>query len=52
LTTDQVVHLLGKDKSTLWRWGKEKYLVPVKVGRSNLYKREDVQAILDGKPRY
>lgn len=52
LTTDQVVQLLGKNKSTLWRWGKEKYLVPVKVGRSNLYKREDVQAILDGKPRY
>lgn len=52
LTTEQAVELLGKDKSTLWRWAKEKYLVPVKVGRSNLYKKEDIQAILDGKSRH
>lgn len=50
LSTYQTTQMLGKDKTTLWRWKKDKYLIPIKVGRSNYYKREDIQAILDGKP--
>jgi predicted DNA-binding transcriptional regulator AlpA len=50
VSTEEAAQMLGKSKTTLWRWENEGYLVPVKVGRSNRYKMEDIQAILDGKP--
>jgi len=51
ISTKEAAQMLGKKEITLWRWAKEGYLVPVKVGRSNRYKIEEVQAILDGKSR-
>lgn len=51
VSTEEAARMLGKDKTTLWRWAKEGYLVPVKVGRSNRYKIEEIKAILDGKSR-
>ncbi len=41
--------MLGKNATTLWRWEKEGYLVPVKVGSRNMYRLGDVQDIIDGK---
>lgn len=48
LTIEEVMKIVKVKKVTLWRWAKEKYLVPVKVGKSNLYRKSDVQRITEG----
>ncbi len=48
LTSEEVMRIVKVKKVTLWRWAKEKYLVPVKVGKSNLYRKSDVQRITEG----
>ena len=47
-SVEQVSKMLGVDKSTLWRWNKKEYLVPVMVGGKRLYKMSDVKQILGG----
>lgn len=37
---------LHVDKSTLWRWAKIGYLVPIEVGGKRLYKQSDIDQIL------
>ena len=49
LTPDDVSEMLGVSKNTLWRWEKEKYLIPIKVGRKSRYKLSDVKSILEGR---
>ena len=49
LTPDDVSEMLGVSKNTLWRWEKEKYLIPFKVGRKSRYKLSDVKSILEGR---
>lgn len=46
LTTDQTAERLQVNRSTLWRWNRDKYLCPVKVGRKSLYRLTDVKRIL------
>lgn len=46
LTTDQTAERLQVNRSTLWRWNRDKYLCPVKVGRKSLYRMADVERIL------
>jgi len=46
---DQVAKILDVDKSTLWRWGKQGYLVPIEVGGKRRYKMSDIKKILGGK---
>lgn len=48
LTRDQVLAKLNVDPSTLWRWKKRGYLVPVKVGGENRYRSTDIERILEG----
>ena len=49
LTREQVVEKLNVDPSTLWRWKKRGYLVPVNVGGQNRYKSTDIDRILGGE---
>lgn len=49
LTPDVVADMVGVSKNTLWRWEKEKYLIPIKVGRKSRYKLSDVKSILEGR---
>ena len=49
LTPDDVADMVGVSKNTLWRWEKEKYLIPIKVGRKSRYKLSDVKSILEGR---
>ena len=42
ISANQVSNLLGVSKSTLWRWEKENYLVPVRVGNKLRYKAPKV----------
>lgn len=48
LSADEVSKRLSVTKATLWRWKKLNYLVPVKVGRKNFYRKSDLDA-LSGK---
>lgn len=45
ITPTQAATMLGVDRSTLWRWGRENYLVPVKVGAKCFYWLSDVKRI-------
>ena len=47
-TRKQAIALLGVDSSTLWRWAKNGYLVPVEYGGQRRYRVADVQRILNG----
>ena len=43
---EQVSRILGVDKSTLWRWGKLNYLVPISIGGKRRYRMSDVKKLL------
>ncbi len=45
---DQVSKILDVNKTTLWRWQKQGYLVPIEVGGKRRYKMSDVKRILEG----
>ena len=47
LSSNQTAKLLGVSKSTLWRWEKENYLVPIRVGNKLRYKESDVKHLME-----
>ena len=49
LTRKETLQMLGVDASTLWRWAKTGYLLPVGYGGRKRYKRDDVEAIHTGQ---
>lgn len=42
----KVAEILDVNKTTLWRWAKSGYLVPIEVGGKRRYRMSDVQQIL------
>lgn len=46
LTKDKVMEMLDVSSSTLWRWQKVGYLVPVSVGGSNRFRLSDINRII------
>ena len=46
LTKDKVMEMLDVSSSTLWRWQKAGYLVPVSVGGSNRFRLSDINRII------
>lgn len=48
VTKAKACELLGKNATTLWRWEKEGYLTPVKVGARSMYRLGDIQDIISG----
>ena len=48
-TREQVLETLNVASSTLWRWQKSGYLVPINVGGQRRYKSSDIDEILEGK---
>lgn len=48
LTREMVIKKLNVDPSTLWRWKKRGYLVPINVGGQLRYKSTDIDKILEG----
>jgi excisionase family DNA binding protein len=49
LTAEETAKRLKVDRSTLWRWNKEGYLVSTKVGSKVRYKLSDVESIQKGE---
>ena len=49
LTREQVMQKLNVVPSTLWRWQKRGYLVPIRVGGENRYRSTDIDKILEGE---
>lgn len=49
LSPDDVSQMIGVSKNTLWRWEKESYLRPIKVGRKSRYRLSDVKMVLEGR---
>lgn len=45
---EKVMEMLDVSQSTLWRWQKAGYLVPLNVGGKRRYKMSDVRRILEG----
>ena len=48
LTVRQAASLLGVDRSTLWRWEKEGYLKPIRIGRKVRYPMYALNALIKG----
>jgi len=48
-SAEQVSKILDVNKSTLWRWQKQNYLVPVVIGGKRRYKMSDIKKILNGE---
>ena len=48
LTPKQVSEMLGVNLSTLWRYAKRKYLVPIEVAGKRKYKMSEIKKILSG----
>lgn len=42
----KVAEILDVDKTTLWRWAKSGYLVPIEIGGKRRYRMSDVKRIL------
>lgn len=47
-TPNETAKMLDVDKSTLWRWAKQGYLVPVKWGNKSRYKLSDIKCCMEG----
>ncbi len=42
------IERLNVDPSTLWRWEKQKYLLPVRIGGKVYYRKSDIDNLING----
>ena len=47
-TPTRTAEIFDVDLSTLWRWRKQGYLVPIEVGGKRRYRMSDIKRILEG----
>jgi len=47
---DVMKRLSIRNRTTLWRWQKRGYLVPIKAGKKTLYRQSEVERVLNSKP--
>lgn len=47
LTKKEVASILHVDVSTLWNWDKKGYLKPIEIGGSRLYKKSEINKVLN-----
>lgn len=47
-TPKQVSEMLNVDLTTLWRWKKRGYLVPIEFGGGRRYRMSEVKALMNG----
>ncbi len=51
LSIDEVAQKLNVTKPTLWRWAKNNYLLPIKVGKKTMYRLTDVEHLLERRAK-
>lgn len=49
LSPTETAKKLGVDRSTLWRWKKRRYLLPVYIGGKPRYKLSDINQLLNNE---
>lgn len=49
VTREEATKIFNRSYSTLLRWEKDGYLVPVKIGKAPLYKMSDIKNVLNQK---
>jgi len=49
LTREETGRKLGVSYATLWRWSRDGYLTPVKVGSQTRYRAADISALISKK---
>ncbi len=49
LGVPEVCEILHVSSNTLWRWNKSQYLCSVKVGRTPMYRKSDIDNLRQGK---
>lgn len=47
LTGERVMEMMSISKTTLWRWKKQNFLVPIRIGGNDRYKMSDIQRIIN-----
>lgn len=47
LSPNQVSEMLNVDLTTLWRWSKKSYLVPIEFGGKRKYRLSEIKKILN-----
>ena len=48
ISRDKAMEISDVSSSTLWRWKKMGYLVPVTVGANDRYRMSDIRRIMEG----
>lgn len=49
ITPDEVMKICKVSRNTLWRWNRDKYLCNIKFGNKILYKKSDVNKLIEGR---
>lgn len=49
ITLDEAMKICGVSRNTLWRWNRDKYLCNVKFGRKILYKKSDIDKLMEDR---
>ena len=49
LTIAKAAEMLGVTKTTLWRWEKEVFLLPVRTGTKVRYRKRDIIRVMEGR---
>ena len=47
-TVEEAAAILHRDRSSLWRWAKSGYLVPIKVGAKSFYRMSEIKKLMEG----
>ena len=47
-TVEEAAAILHRARSSLWRWAKSGYLVPIKVGAKSFYRMSDIKKLMEG----
>ena len=51
VTANQACEMLSITLPTLWRWEKEKYLVPQRIGKKRIYLKSEVEKLLNNRTK-
>lgn len=49
ITLDEVMKIFRVSRNTLWRWNRDKYLCNIKFGNKILYKKSDINKLIEGR---